>query len=515
MNFAFEVKATDLLGRIGTMSVNGRTVETPCLFPVIHPVVQNVSVDELKAMGFGGLMTNSYILYKRRREEAVRLGLHKLLGFDGVLMTDSGGYQVLEYGDVDISYSEIAEFQSRMGSDLAVTLDRPTGYSATKRYARETAAYSTKNALDTLREFGSSVTTWIGPVQGGLFSAILKKSARSLAAGGFRFLALGSPVQVMENYRYSELARMIVATREAIPYSMPLHLFGAGHPHTMAMAVALGCDTFDSASYILFARAGRYMTEKGVSTLKEMKYLPCSCPVCVRSSVDDLLGMDAKERTKRLAVHNLYVLRKEVEACKEAIAEGRLWDLVHERAAAHPRLQDAFAEFAAHPKLLQSGTPAFKDKGLFVRNELDLARPELASAAKKMERSISRASKTALLLTNNRSLPISKLHFQKRGKREAARDIYGLHPSLGPYPVELDFVYPFTQTMTTTSQSEGSNVREAVKKLRKLGYSSVVLANVDGQGRIIVSKPRSRRKRAGASPSRQSASSRSRAPRHP
>ncbi len=74
MGFSFEVKESDLLGRIGTMTVNGRKLETPCLFPVVHPVVQSVGLDEIKGIGFDCLMTNAYILYKRRKEEALEAG---------------------------------------------------------------------------------------------------------------------------------------------------------------------------------------------------------------------------------------------------------------------------------------------------------------------------------------------------------------------------------------------------------------------------------------------------------
>ncbi len=91
MAFTFEVRETDLLGRIGTIVANGRKMETPCLLPVIHPVNQAVGLGDLKAMGFKGLMTNSYILYRRRKEESLRHGIHQLLGFEGMLMTDSGG----------------------------------------------------------------------------------------------------------------------------------------------------------------------------------------------------------------------------------------------------------------------------------------------------------------------------------------------------------------------------------------------------------------------------------------
>ena len=457
MGLSFEIKESDLLGRIGTLKVGNKALETPYLFPVIHPVSQIVPTGELKAMGFGGLMTNSYIIHRRRRREALEQGIHRLLGFDGVFITDSGGYQVLEYGDLDVGYREVASFQAAMGTELAVTLDRPTGYPQSRKAAKDTVDYSTSNAEDTLEEFGEKETVWVGPIQGGLYLDLVRRSARSLVQAGYEFLALGSPVQVMENYMYADLVDMVMAARRSIPYSVPLHLFGAGHPLTMPLAVALGCDTFDSASYVLFARTGRYMTRSGILTLRSMKYLPCSCPACARTTVKELLEMQHAERTKALSTHNLHLLKEEIDGCKEAVVEGRLWDLVEERSMAHPRLREAFVRAASYADDFAVGTPVMKDRGLFVRSELDLRRPELSAARARLRGVAGQA-----------------------GPRQT-------HPVLGRYPSALEFVYPFSQT----------EVAEGV-------VPAVVRGSKGGRG------ARSRRSRRGASPSPRGTSARTR-----
>ena len=445
------------------MKVGGKALETPYMFPVIHPVSQVVPTGDLRSMGFPGLMTNSYIVHSRRRQEALEEGIHRLLGFDGVFMTDSGGYQVLEYGDLELGYGDVAKFQADIGAELAVTLDRPTGYPQTKARAKDTVEYSLKNARATLKEFGGRETTWVGPIQGGLYGELVKKSARGMVDSGFEFLALGSPVQIMENYMFPELVRMIVAARRAMPYATPLHLFGAGHPLTMALAVALGCDTFDSASYVIFARSGRYMTRGGVATLQTMKYLPCSCPVCTKTTVGGLLELGRDERTRELSTHNLFVLREELESCKEAISEGRLWDLVEEKSMAHPRLRQAFLELAKHSEDLSVGTPALKEKGLFVRTREDLLRPELRLAAARLSNAMSRSSGSAELA----------LQDSKGGRDGSGADVYRIHPVLGPYPAELEFQYPFSQT--EASVATRWTPREAERKLRGWGYRRVVV----------------------------------------
>ena len=514
MPLSFEAKDTDLLGRVGVLKVGGKTLETPCLLPVVHPVNQVVSTKELRAMGFKGLMTNSYIIRSRRKDEALRSGIHEMLGFDGVLMTDSGGYQVLEYGDLEIGYGEVASFQAEIGSDLAVTLDRPTGYPQSRRAAEDSVDYSLRNATATIREYGDRETVWMGPVQGGMYRDLVSKSAASLCKAGFGFLALGSPVQVMENYMFADLVKMVVAARRPVPYSVPLHLFGAGHPLTMALAVALGCDTFDSASYTLFARHGRYMSHGGVLSLEMMKYLPCSCPVCVRTSVKDLKEVDVHERARLVAIHNLYMLREEVEACKEAIAEGRLWDLVEEKSMAHPRLRDAFVELSRHRHLLAEGTPLLKDRGLMLHSEEDLKRPELVLAGKRLERVLKRTSREAVLLAFWDSIPVGRKKQRSMNTPDRA-DTYRIHPALGVCPAELDFIYPFTQFVTSANIGDHISVTEATARLRKLGYRNVKVSMPGAEGRKPSRRVTSRRTRRGVSPSPQSSSPRPRLPRHP
>lgn len=499
MEFSFEVKESDLLGRIGTLKVGGKTLETPYMFPVVHPVSQSVPTEELKSMGFSGLMTNSYIIHSRRKAEALEQGIHKMLDFGGVLMTDSGGYQVLEYGDLELGYAEVASFQADIGSDLAVTLDRPTGYPQKRSTAVETVEYSLKNAKATLREFGDRQTVWVGPIQGGLYQDLVRRSARSMVEGGFEFLALGSPVQVMESYMFADLVRMVMSARRATPYATPLHLFGAGHPHTMALAVALGCDTFDSASYVIYARTGRYMSRSGVMRVRSMKYLPCSCAVCSKTSVKGLLELEHAERTKLLSIHNLHVLREELEACKEAVAEGRLWDLVEERSMAHPRLREAFIEMTKFSEDLSPGTPALKEKGLFVRSREDLGRPEISSAALRLSRAMRRSSKTALLEADSGARPA-------KSRRASRLDEYKTHPVLGPYPAELEFTYPFSQT-EAGAVGEVVSLEDSKGRLRRLGYSKV---SVDQGVRTSGKRVRSRRSRWGASPSPRLSSARSR-----
>ena len=97
----------------------------------------------------------------------------------------------------------------------------------------------------------------------------MKYSAETLDKMGFELMAIGSPVEVMERYEFSILSEMIVSAKSSVP-TKPFHLFGAGHPITIPLVVALGCDTFDSASYILYAKEDRYMHANGTLKLQEL-----------------------------------------------------------------------------------------------------------------------------------------------------------------------------------------------------------------------------------------------------
>src|SRR4030066_1066436 len=136
---SFEIKEKDLLARIGKLKTKTVTVETPLLFPVINPSIQPVPPKRLKSeFGFDAVITNAYILWKRYQNKPIEQGLHKFLDFDGAVMTDSGAYQILVYGEVEVSQTEIVEYQERIGSDISTILDIPTGWKITKPHATET-----------------------------------------------------------------------------------------------------------------------------------------------------------------------------------------------------------------------------------------------------------------------------------------------------------------------------------------------------------------------------------------
>ena len=120
----FEIKYSDLAGRIGIIHSNHGKVETPAFVPVIHPVKQSISAKKMRDMGFDLVITNAYITMKRHGDIARKKGIHKIINYDGCVMTDSGGYQVLEYGDVDVKPDEMAHFEMDIMTDFAIPADQ-------------------------------------------------------------------------------------------------------------------------------------------------------------------------------------------------------------------------------------------------------------------------------------------------------------------------------------------------------------------------------------------------------
>ena len=102
---------------------------------------------------------------------------------------------------------------------------------------------------------------------------------------------LEAPLKLWKATATMSLADMILTAKKGLPLERPLHLFGAGHPSMFALAVALGCDLFDSAAYALYARENRYMTENGTWRLNDLDYFPCSCPRC---SMETPRGLEMK-----------------------------------------------------------------------------------------------------------------------------------------------------------------------------------------------------------------------------
>ncbi|HSQ93319.1 MAG TPA: tRNA guanosine(15) transglycosylase TgtA, partial [Methanoregula sp.] len=261
MGIAFESLASDIAGRSGKLTVGKKSVKTPALLPVINPHLQLVTPNELQRMGVEALITNAYIFSQSRefRERALNEGLHRVLDFDGVIMTDSGSFQLSVYGQVSITNTETLAFQRDIRSDIWVPLDIPTSPASDRMTTEQELAITMQRLKEAKEVFGSDAPI-AGPVQGGIFEDLRERAGREVTDLGFAFCPIGAVVPLMESYRYRDLVMIVMAAKRTLSPSACIHLFGAGHPSMFALATAMGCDLFDSAAYALSAKDGRYLT---------------------------------------------------------------------------------------------------------------------------------------------------------------------------------------------------------------------------------------------------------------
>ena len=486
---SFEIKEKDLLGRIGKLKTKSGAVETPLLYPVINPSIQLVTPRRLKeTFGFEAIITNAYILKKRFGDKVVDEGLHKFLDFDGAIMTDSGAYQILVYGGVEVSQKEIIAYQEGIGSDVATMLDIPTGWKITTEQAEVTVAETLRRAKAFFKTKTRDDVLWVGPVQGGRHLDLVASSAVEMGKLPFQIHALGSPTEVMESYRYDVLAEMILTAKKGLPIERPLHLFGAGHPAMFSLAVALGCDLFDSAAYVLYARENRYMTENGTSRLNQLDYFPCDCPRCVAETPRGLEIKPKKEQEVFLAEHNLYVCQAEIRRIKQAIRDGRLWEHTEMRVHGHPALLSALKKMRNHADFLENYSPTVKSSGFFYFDSVGLVRPEITHYRKRLSERYDppTSAKILFLVPQTRNKPFHKAPefkkirqlFRSLGELSEKIHICVYAAPFGVVPLELDEIYPLSQhelALPLDLETVDYVANQTAEYIKRSSYTGVVL----------------------------------------
>jgi 7-cyano-7-deazaguanine tRNA-ribosyltransferase len=484
----FEVKEKDLLARIGKLKTKSGAVETPLLFPVINPVVQPIPPKKIREFGFEAIITNAYILQKHFQNKPAEKGLHKFLDYNGVVMTDSGAYQILVYGDIETSPQEIVAYQEHISTDIATILDLPTGWKVSEKVAERTVLETLRRAKEFFELKTREDILWVGPVQGGKYLKLVAESAIAMGKLPFDIYALGSPTEVMERYRFDVLVDMIMTAKMNLPINKPLHLFGAGHPMMFALAVALGCDLFDSAAYAIYARENRYMTEAGTWRLNELEYFPCACPKCSTAMPKEILEKPRKEREAFLAEHNLYVCLSELKRIKQAIRDGRLWELLEMRAHGHPSLLQALKKLGKYEEFVEKHSPTVKKSGLFFYSSLGLSRPEIVRHRMRMRERYSEPeeAEVLLLMPMTQTKPFHKarevkeaLKLRENFKQSQNKVHVCVYAApFGVIPIELDEVYPLSQHETVFPPDK--ETREYVASqvegyISCMGYKAVLL----------------------------------------
>ncbi|WAI01013.1 tRNA guanosine(15) transglycosylase TgtA [Methanogenium organophilum] len=424
----FESQHKDIWARTGKLRVGDKTAKTPLLLPVINPHIQLIPPEEMQKMGIEALITNAYIFSKSEdfREQAMNEGLHSVLGFNGIIMTDSGAFQQSVYGDVQFSNTDTVRFQRQIGSEIIVPMDIATPPDRDHEGAAEELAVT----MERIREAMTIIDDGhlAAPVQGGIHPDLRKQAGEEVRETGAVFCPIGAVVPLMESYRYKDLVTVVMAAKQTISPGSCIHLFGAGHPSMFALAAAMGCDVFDSAAYALYAREGRYMTPSGSFKLAELSELPCACEVCRSHTARELQASPDKE--KLLAKHNLLVSLAEIARIRQSIQDGTLWELVDERCRNHPRLLDGYRELLKYKDVLVTRDSVSKRR-FFYRGSESCERTEVIRYHEMIPR-FSVGDAIHISLSDD------------KGPEGATTFLF--KPPFGPYPSALKETFPIGQS---------------------------------------------------------------------
>ena len=457
MSVSFEIKGRDAAARLGRFSTRHGAVATPTLLPVLNPNIDYIPAKEMRRrFGTEMVITNSYIIRKsdKLRERALAEGVHKVIDWDGPVMTDSGTFQMYVYGKVEVTPEDIVAFQRDIGVDVGTILDI---FSTPDRTAEEARA----DMDETLARAAAAVPLKAdmalnGTVQGGIHPELRRECATRYRDLGVDFHAIGGVVPLMERQMWPTLVDAVVAAKQGLDPSRPTHLFGAGHPQMFALGALLGCDFFDSSSYAKYAKDGRMMYEDGTRHLADLEDNPCACEVCSGHTPKELRALPAPERERALGLHNLYVSFQEVRRVREAIRAGRLWELATQRAHSHPSLADGLRRALDHAAWFETLEPLSKPNAFFHTGPASARRPEAVRARERLLARWSPRGRDVFLLPPPERKPVGEA-YAELAPRLAGRPVVAAARSVfGPVPFELDGTYPFAQSVESAEVDLGT-----------------------------------------------------------
>ncbi len=448
----FEIKEKDCLARLGEFTTSHGTVETPAIMPVINPNRELVPVKKLEEeFGTQVLITNSYILYKDKdlKKKSLNKGVHKLLGFQGPIMTDSGTFQAHVYGDIDVEAEEILEFQRSIGSDIVTILDEFTEPDDSRKTAERKVQKTIERAERAQKSKGDKKSLNALPIQGSIYLDLRERCAESMAELNEALYPIGGVVPLMEDYRFRDLAEVIIASKKGLGPRGPVHLFGAGHPMLYSLAVSLGCDLFDSSSYAKYANRGDMMYPEGTRNIEDIHHLGCECPVCTSHDLEELKEVYEKGDYSLLAEHNLWICFREIDKIKQAIKEGSLWEMVERRVRSHPKLLEALKALHQEYRFLERFEPRSRNRASLYTGEESFHRPTF----KRIKRWIlndytpPKEGPTLYFDSNQIEKPYSRSLQEEIDLVEDYDVNLLVSTQIGPVPLEMDEVYPIAQSV--------------------------------------------------------------------
>ena len=363
MGFRFDLHHTDCVtgARRGTFQTPHGLVETPGFMPVgTQGTVKGLTIDQVASTGAQMILGNTYHLGLRPGPKIVRAlgGLHAMFGWDGPILTDSGGFQVFSLKDIskiseqsvvfrshidgaiiDLTPEYSIEIQEALGSDVAMVLDHVVALPAPRSDVQEAMERSIRWAARCLEHARRDDQAKFAIVQGGLDVELRVQCARELSSMNFEGFAVGG-LSVGETP--DEMYRITAATTPELPIDRPRYLMGVGRPIDLLESMARGIDLFDCVMPTRNGRNGFAFTDSGPVKIRNAVHKTdqspldpnCDCFTCTRHSrgylrhlfiASEMLGPSL------LSLHNLTYYQRIMKGARRAIENDTLTEYIAEK----------------------------------------------------------------------------------------------------------------------------------------------------------------------------------------
>ena len=343
--------------RLGRLHTPHGSLETPAFMPVgTQATVKGMSPEEVKAMGAGMILANTYHLWMRPGPDIIRHagGLHRFMNWDRAILTDSGGFQVFSLSDLRHITEEGVNFKSHidgsrrtltpelsmqiqndLGADIIMAFDECMPWPAEHDYVKRSLERTTRWLERCIQAHSKPETQALfGIVQGGTYADLRRQSVREITAfdlPGFALggLSVGEPAPL--------LFSMLEETVPLLPANKPRYLMGVGTPDYLVEASIRGIDMFDCVLPTRIGRNGSVLTRKGRMIVRDAKFArdfspidpACQCYVCQnysRAYIRHLIKANEIFGLRLTSWHNLHFLFDLMEQVRAAIKDNRLLD---------------------------------------------------------------------------------------------------------------------------------------------------------------------------------------------
>ena len=352
MSLPFKVEARSGAARAGVLTTARGSIRTPVYMPVgTQGAIRTLAPSLIPATGTQILLANTYHLHQRPGEELVAKhgGLHKMMGVNLPILTDSGGFQVFsldkkkvdEQGvtftyEVDgqrtfLSPESSMAIQMALGADIAMVFDECLAYGTDRAYAEASVARTTRWEQRSKAAHTRPDQALFGIVQGGFWADLRKRSAEEIQEIGFDGYAIGV-LSVGEGH--DVMCQVLDWTTPHMPQNHPRYLMGVGKPIDLVEGVARGIDMFDCVIQTRHARSGMFYTRKGRMRITDARFrkdmyppdTSCSCYTCrtfTRAYIHHLFRVGEVLGATLATLHNIHFFAAFMDEMRQSILEGR------------------------------------------------------------------------------------------------------------------------------------------------------------------------------------------------